>query len=61
MNLIKIISITAIVLLVVNIVLVSFRIITNAVFWIFLICISIFSLSLIKLLRKVYKDKSNKK
>ncbi len=57
MNLIKIISIIAAVLLIANIVLLSFRIITNGIFWIFLICISAFSFSLIKLLRKIYKDK----
>jgi len=58
MNLIKIISIIAVVLLVANIVLVSFRIISNAVFWIFLICVTVFSFSLQKILRKVYKDKN---
>ena len=58
MNLIKIISIIAVVLLIANIVLLSFRIITNAVFWIFLICVAIIAFSLQKLLRKIYKDKN---
>ena len=56
LNPVKIITIIAIILLVVNIILVSFRIITNAIFWVLLICITIISFSLQKILGKIYKD-----
>ncbi len=52
MNLIKITAIIAIILLVTNIILVSFRIINNFLFWVFLICITIASFSLQKILKK---------